>query len=347
MNLAIRNEDDDLMDFLLFNAETRSSYNSAWPRLNLETMSDTQIVNNFRFQLDDLPRLQRALAIPDTMKFSERTVSSGLEALCVVLRRLAYPNRLCDLEQLFGRPKCSISVICNETIDYLHENWCHLLTEMNQKFLDQAHLQSYSDAVMACGAPLENCFGFVDGTVRPLCRPIELQREVWNGHKRCHSIKFQSLVLPNGLIANMFGPHTGRRHDCALLRESRLLEKLEGLPLDENGEPYVIYGDPAYPIRRQLVMPFKGNITQEQRNFNASMSSVRESVEWTFGKILAEFAFLDYRKDLKVFLQPVAKYYLIGALLTNCHTFLYGGIVPSYFNLSPPELEEYLDANRN
>jgi hypothetical protein len=32
------------------------------------------------------------------------------------------------------------------------------------------------------------------------------QRTVYNGHKRIHAIKFQSVVTPNGLIANLFGP---------------------------------------------------------------------------------------------------------------------------------------------
>ena len=54
--------------------------------------------------------------------------------------------------------------------------------------------------------PLENCFGFIDGTVRPIARPDERQRIVYNGYKRVHSLKFQSVALPNGLIGNMYGP---------------------------------------------------------------------------------------------------------------------------------------------
>ena len=44
-------------------------------------------------------------------------------------------------------------------------------------------LQTYADAVSAQGAPLNNCFGFIDETVRPICRPVELQEVVYNGHK--------------------------------------------------------------------------------------------------------------------------------------------------------------------
>ena len=69
-----------------------------------------------------------------------------------------------------------------------------------------ALLQTYAGAVYTKGAALNNCFGFIDGTVRPIARPGENQRVVYNGHKRAHALKFQSLALPNGMIGNMFGP---------------------------------------------------------------------------------------------------------------------------------------------
>ena len=42
---------------------------------------------------------------------------------------------------------------------------------------------------------------------------FKIARVLYNGHKRVHAIKFQSVVAPNGLIANLFGPVEGRRHD--------------------------------------------------------------------------------------------------------------------------------------
>ena len=38
------------------------------------------------------------------------------------------------------------------------------------------------------------------------CRPVEFQEVVYNGHKRVHALRFQSLTVPSGLIANLFGP---------------------------------------------------------------------------------------------------------------------------------------------
>ena len=80
-----------------------------------------------------------------------------------------------------------------------------MITQWNQDLLNPGALQLYADAISRKGAPLGNCFGFIDGTVRPISRPDERQRIVYNGHKRVHALKFQSLSLPNGLIGNLNG----------------------------------------------------------------------------------------------------------------------------------------------
>lgn len=53
---------------------------------------------------------------------------------------------------------------------------------------------------------MRNCWGFVDGTVRPIARPGEHQKVIYNGHKKVHALKFQSVVAPNGMIATLCGP---------------------------------------------------------------------------------------------------------------------------------------------
>ena len=52
-------------------------------------------------------------------------------------------------------------------------------------------------------------------------------------------------------------------------------------------------------------------------------------MEWGFGKISQLFAYLDFKKNLKL-------------LLINCHTCLYGSVTSSFFNVEPPSLEVYL-----
>ena len=63
-------------------------------------------------------------------------------------------------------------------------------------------------------------------------------------------------------------------------------------------------------------------ISVAQQQYNASMTTVRVAVEWVLGDILAYFALMDYKKDLRIGLSPVGKMYMISALLTNALTSL-------------------------
>ena len=49
--------------------------------------------------------------------------------------------------------------------DYIYENHCPLITQWNRNILNLRALQSYADSISRKGALLNNCFGFVDGTV--------------------------------------------------------------------------------------------------------------------------------------------------------------------------------------
>lgn len=125
--------------------------------------------------------------------------------------------------------------------------------------------------------------------MRPICRPGEKQRVVYNGHKRVHALKFQSVALLNGLIANIYGPVEGRRHDAGILRDSGLLNTLEREACSLRGDVLCLYGDPAYPSRPYLMAPYRiGEVpvfTADMVAFNEAMSSVRAPVEWLFGDV--------------------------------------------------------------
>lgn len=103
-----------------------------------------------------------------------------------------------------------------------------------------------------------------------------------------------------------------------------------------------IYGDPAYPLRVHLQGPFQGAaLTPQMEMFNASMSSVRVSVEWLFGDILNYFKFIDFKKNLKIGLSSIGKTYVVCALLRNALTCLYGNLTSEFFELDPPSLQDY------
>ena len=57
----------------------------------------------------------------------------------------------------------------------------------------------------------------MDCAVKQICRPGEMQRTVYDVHKRVHAIKVQAIATPNGLVANLYDPVEGRRHDSEML----------------------------------------------------------------------------------------------------------------------------------
>ena len=63
--------------------------------------------------------------------------------------------------------------------------------------------------------------------MRSVSRPGEGQRQLYNGHKQVHGIKFQSIVCPDGMIANLYEPIEGCHHDSFVLARSGILDQLE------------------------------------------------------------------------------------------------------------------------
>lgn len=315
------------------------------PPFSLHDISRGQATLLFRFAKDDLEPLRLQLRIPDVMRSANGTAWSGLEGLCMVLRRLCTPTRLVDLEEVFRRGKSESSIIINDTLRFLYNEWGRLLSDLaqhRQHWLTAEKLDDFCRAV-SVSCPLDNVWAFIDGTTRPICRPTYNQRLWYSGHKRKHVMKFQSLMTPCGIVPHLFGPFEGRRHDSAMLDASGLLQQLQDNMERADGGVYSVYGDSGYPLREHILCPFKGaHLTNEQQLFNTRMSAARVSVEWGYSGVTQQFSFLQHKENLKIGLQPVAQYYVVATLLYNCFICLYGSQIATYFNVDPPSLEDYL-----
>lgn len=337
-------DEEDLVVLYRFAAEeARLVFPSSGPRFSLDACSEADAIHDFRFRKSHIRRLCHALRLPDTMASRNRTQWSGEEGLCILLRRLAYPCRLKEMMKWTGRGQSELSIIINDTLDFIYAKWSGHLLNLDQPWLTNECLESLCEAV-AGKAPVTKplfIWGFIDGTPRPVCRPKIAQRLFYSGHKRVHCLKFQSIMCANGIMAHMFGPIEGSRHDAAMLRESGLLEQLGNQMRRSATEVYAVYGDPAYPLQPHLMRPYT-NPTPLQQDFNRQCSSVRQSVEWGFGNILRLWAFLDFKKSQKILLCPVAKYFAVATLLTNCYTCLYGCETMAFFGTKAPSLETYL-----
>lgn len=117
-------------------------------------------------------------------------VYSGTEGLLFLLKRFPYifPCCLSDVIPRFARSVPELSLILNQVTSFIYTNHGYLLRDLDQPWLSSEHLEDFALAVHGKGAALENCWGFVDGTVRPICHPGENQCVMYNGHKRVEAL---------------------------------------------------------------------------------------------------------------------------------------------------------------
>ncbi|KAF0723151.1 hypothetical protein Ae201684P_015649 [Aphanomyces euteiches] len=287
--------------------------------------NDVLCKSHFRFTSAQIKQLVELLKLPWLLTLSNGSRCRAELAMYILLKRMAYPCRLCDLEEFFGLRRDMLSRILSFMVV----------------------LQRYASTISAKGSPLKCVVGFIDGTVRPICRPKRYQRSTYNGHKRVRALKFQVVSAPNGLIIHLAGPFIGRRHDARMLRESGLSEALR-MHCTFQSSSFIVYVDPAYGVDDHFVSPFRGtSLSWQEKRFNRLMSRVRVSVEWRFGSVVNNWAFVDFKKNLKVLLQPVGKLYIVAVLLNNFLTCFNGSMCSKFFNCTPPSIQDYVQSLYN
>ena len=121
---------------------------------------------------NDLPILAEVLGIFDQFILEQRSVVGGMEALCELLKRLTYLCRYSDMMDRFGQ--WPLSVLClatNHVLEFVYAAHHSRITDWNLLVLNPPTLQMYADCIHQHGAPLNDCYRFIDGTVRPIIRP--------------------------------------------------------------------------------------------------------------------------------------------------------------------------------
>ena len=127
---------------------------------NLIFWDDEECGTELRFAKNDLQLLMHYLQIPEKIVCSQGSVCTGIEGLCILLKRLAYPCRYSDMVTRFGRNPSSLCLIFNTVLDQVYLNHHHRLESWDQPFLSPDLLNTYATTIHNHGAPLQNCFGF-------------------------------------------------------------------------------------------------------------------------------------------------------------------------------------------
>ena len=189
---------------------------------NLDDREPYWIKENFRMAREELERTRRLLGIPDKVVTLNRDSCPGSLAFMMLLYKLSWPRRMSDLRDVFGGTKQRLGRIVNEVACFLYRRFQAKMCTLDRDRMNDDYLRTLCSVHYDKNQVMENIWGFIDGTVRPCCRPVRFQKTVYNGHKKVHAIKFQSVVAWDGMIAHMNGPWVGSRHDSGIFEDSGL-----------------------------------------------------------------------------------------------------------------------------
>ena len=126
-----------------------------YEEFSLDNFSKEKCIAEFRVEKNDL------LVLADALFSIARRGLCLKEGLCILFKQLTYPCHYSEMIPRFGRPVPEIGMMTNVVLDQL--------------FLFRASLRTYADAIYQKGAALNNCWGFVDGTVCLICHPLKNQ----------------------------------------------------------------------------------------------------------------------------------------------------------------------------
>ena len=121
-------DEDFIILYELFSSRNPDFAYDSYDRFILDNMNDDECKAEFRVRKRYLPTLAQALRIPRSLQLSQRSVVDGMEGLCMLLKRLAYPCGYGDLIYRFGRPVPVFSMATNHVLDYITQ-WNNTLAE--------------------------------------------------------------------------------------------------------------------------------------------------------------------------------------------------------------------------
>lgn len=335
----------------------------------IDSFTEAQCWQNFRTRKEDLPKLLIAFKLDpeegNLVVFNNGCRFTKEEILLIGLHRYSVAG---SLQQSMGATYGIDFSMLSRAITYFNKhmltNFGHLLTD-NLEFW-KPYMGAYSECIrkkleqvgdIRYAPGTMRVFGFHDDTVLATCRPGGgpavggdrhdnfIQMAFYNGWKKHHGHKYQSVELPNGMVADMYGPVSFRHNDVKVLRDSELNERLAALQANEVLQ-YASYGDGIFPIKSHTIGKHVGETTPEERYENRMMSKIRIANEWDYGITANNYPFVKHRAAQKIRHNKLCtKFYFIATLLRNAHVCLYESETSSYFDCPAPSLFDYFEVN--
>ncbi|CAB4022426.1 Hypothetical predicted protein, partial [Paramuricea clavata] len=107
-----------------------------YEQFDLDDLCNDECKAEFRFLKNDIYTLYEVLQIPEEMKCVNGFKVLGLTALCVLLKRFAYPCRYLGIMPRFALSVPQLSMISNLAMNFVYDRWGRLLQTFEQEWLN-------------------------------------------------------------------------------------------------------------------------------------------------------------------------------------------------------------------
>ncbi|KAK2552354.1 hypothetical protein P5673_026427 [Acropora cervicornis] len=127
MCVQTKNSADNKLKALFSNALLCCEFSAVAKYFLVNAVSEEEYLSSFRFRQLDIPYLAQVLRLPEKFICPNQTAALTEEALCILVRRFAYPCQYVDLTPQFGRSPQELSLIANKVMDQIYETHGHLV----------------------------------------------------------------------------------------------------------------------------------------------------------------------------------------------------------------------------
>ena len=165
-------------------------------------------------------------------------------------------------------------------------------------------LHKTSGAIKAQSVCCVGVVGAIDGSHINIKAPHQ-NSSAYVNRKGVHSIILQAVCTSDMRFTDCYAGEVGSVHDATVLKRSDLYARMatdSGLfPADSH-----IIGDAAYPLMKNLMVPYKdtGSLTARQQRYNLSLSSSRCVIERAFALLKGRFRRLKFLDMSRIDLIP-------------------------------------------
>jgi len=113
-------------------------------KITISSFNQDTLIKKFRFTGSQVREMIGMLQLNRSFLLDNGSTVDGEEILLVTLRRLVYPARLFDLEEILLKSESMLSIMFNVSIQYLCDKFGDKLKSLRQWVLHLAHLEDQS-----------------------------------------------------------------------------------------------------------------------------------------------------------------------------------------------------------